>query len=156
MIAPRPAGETTVSRYSILTLFIYLSLEYKIVPPESEHNNTKAIEDPECVVDTVGDLDLVVGHAGHPPLGHGHDPEHCAVGHGRSGADQRHAGDGVEVGELGQQHGGADEDEAPLHGGERVRQARLAARDAEQDLHAAAADDDERRADPRRQVHHPE
>lgn len=137
-------------------LTCYLNLQHDIVAPESEGNDPEAIQDAKCGVHVVGGLDGVVGHAGHPALGHGHDPDHGAVGDGGGGAHQGHAGDGVEVGELRQQHGRADEDKVPLHGGERARQARLAARDAKQRLHAAAADDDERRADPRRQVHHRE
>lgn len=88
-----------------------------------------------------------------PPLAHRYYPYHGAVEDGGRGPDEGDESHGVEVRELREDHRQAHEDEVPLDGCERPRDACRTARDLEEELHAPAADDDEGGARPGGEIH---
>lgn len=83
---------------------------------KSKSDDSKSIQSVESSSHVGTGLDWIVGDARQPALGDGDDPYQGAVADGGDGSDQGDAGDGVEVGELGQQHGGAGENQVPLGG----------------------------------------
>lgn len=131
----------------------YLDFENEVVASEGEGDDPKRVEDVEDPGDLRARPDVVVRHVGHPPLGDRDGPHHGAVADGGDGPDEGHAGDGVEVGQLGQQDGSACEDEVPLHRREVVRAARAAAQDLEEHLARPPAKDDQGHAGASREVH---
>lgn len=131
----------------------YLDFEDEVVASERESDDPERVEQLENRGDLRAMLDGVVRHVGHPSLDDRGDPHYRAVADGGDGPDEGHAGDGVEVGQLGQQDGSAREHEVPLHRGEVVRAARVAAQELEEHLAGRPADDDQGHAGASREVH---
>lgn len=94
----------------------YLNLEHEIVASKSKSDDSKSIQSVEGPFQVGIGLHRIVGDAGQSALHDGDHPYQTAVADGGDGSDQRHAGNGVQVGELGQQHGGAGENQVPLDG----------------------------------------
>lgn len=110
---------------------------------ESKSNNPKRVENAEDHSSIGVFLFRVIRNAVEPALRDGNEPHDGAVTNGGDRADQRDSGNGVQVGELRQNHRGARKHQVPLHRSEGLGSALVAAQDLIEELHAGTTNYDE-------------
>lgn len=84
---------------------------------ESKRNDSKCIQDPKEPFRVAIWFNTIIRNAIEPSLSDGYAPHDGAVSDGCDGSHQRNSGDGVEIGELGEENRRAGENKVPLHGG---------------------------------------
>lgn len=110
---------------------------------KSKSNNPKSIENAKDHSGIGVFPYRVIRNAVKPALRDGDNPHDGGVTNGCDGTDQRDSGNGVQVGELGQNHRSAGKQQVPLHRGERLRSAVVAAQHFVEELHAGTSHYDE-------------
>lgn len=110
---------------------------------KSKSNNPKSIENAEDHSDIGFFLFRIIRNAVKPALCDGDQPHDGAVANSGDRTDQRDSSDGVQVGQLRQNHRGARKHQVPLHRGERLGSAFVAAQHLIEELHAGTTNYDE-------------